>query len=49
VDLRAVWSKLTSGPVDLTVYSLGLTASRRFVLLTPYATVGIRRTDASAS
>ncbi len=49
VGVRAVWSELTSGPVDLSVYSLGMTASRRFVLLTPYATLGIRRVEAGAS
>ncbi len=49
VGARVVWSELTSGPVDLTVYSAGLTASKGFPLLTPYASLGLRRVEGEAS
>lgn len=49
VGIRAVWSELTSGPVDLSVYSAGLTASKGFPLVTPYASLGLRRVEGEAS
>ncbi len=49
VGLRAAWSELGSGPVDLTTTSVTVTVSKGVGPLVPYGALGVRRWEAEAS
>ena len=48
VGVRGAWSRLATGPVDLDVFDIGITVSKRFVALVPYASAGVRSVRADA-
>jgi len=49
IGLSAAYSTLTSGPVDLDVWSLDLGVSKRFAILVPYGTIGYRWWEGDAT
>jgi len=49
IGVTAAWSAMAGGPVDLGVAALDLGISKRFAVLTPYATVGYRWRDGEAT
>ncbi|MGE5236289.1 MAG: hypothetical protein ACM3O7_08085 [Acidobacteriota bacterium] len=49
VGVRASYSRLDGGPVGLEVGELQLALSKGFAVVTPYAALGLRRTQADAS
>ncbi len=48
VGLRGAWSHLSASGLTLNVTSIDLTVSKRFVVLMPYASAGLRHTSAEA-
>jgi hypothetical protein len=48
VGVRGVWSQLAGGPMDLSVFTAQVTASKGFGPFTPYASAGMRWVTADA-